>query len=173
MWSWHPVPIRLLTDRRVLEIDLTARSILLSLYLAADEHGRFDASPTVLCFKLAILDGPLIRSNLEVLAEAGLVHLFTVAGDLYGVIDGWDRDMVATHQKKRPASIYPAPPQEVADLAGCSGVSRKHRDPSGCPVGAQRVPSGIPTGAQRVPSGDLQTDIQTEQDTTDMTEEAL
>ena len=149
MWSWHPVPVRLLTDRRVIEIGLEDRAILLSLYLGSDEHGRFDASPTVLCFKLAILDAEKIRESVQRLAEIGLVHLYTAAGALYGVIDGWDRDMVATHQKKRPASQYPPPPQEVAEIAGCSGVSRSSCAPSGHPVGTQRDPNGHPTDSYR------------------------
>ena len=165
MWSWHPVPVRLLTDRRVIEIALEDRAILLSLYLGADEHGRFDASPMVLCFKLAILDVEKIRKSVERLAESGLVHLYTVGGALYGVIDKWDQDMVATHQKKRPASQYPPPPHEIAEIAGCSGVSRSACPPSGHPVGTQRDPSGQPVDSYR------QTDKQTKHTKQDRTKQ--
>ena len=47
-WPWMPVPRRLLSEERVLDLSHADRGMLLSLYLAADEHGRFEAGSTAL-----------------------------------------------------------------------------------------------------------------------------
>ena len=122
--AWRPVPERLLKDYRVLDLDRADRAVLLSLYLGADQHGRFDASERVMRCTLALVDGEVLCDVVERLSDAGLVHLYQVGDHPYGVIDRYDDDMGADMRKRRPASGLPDPPSDVWSAAKCDGVFR-------------------------------------------------
>jgi len=122
--AWRPVPERLLKDFRVLDLDRADRAVLLSLYLGADQHGRFDASERVMRCTLALVDGEMLRDSVERLADAGLVCLYQQGDHPYGVIERYDDDMGADMRKRRPASGLPDPPADVWEAAKCEGTYR-------------------------------------------------
>ena len=146
-WSWTPMPRRLLRDHRVLRLSRTDRAVLFSLYLGADEHGRFNADEMSLRVALGIVDGEVLAEPVARLNEAGLVHLYIVNGNPYGVLDAWDADLGIDMRKRRPASILPDPPLATWELARCEGTYRggEHepdRTLSGSVPDAVRTPSG-------------------------------
>ena len=123
-WSWTPVPRRLLRDHRVLRLSREDRCVLLSLYLGADEHGRFNADEMSLRVGLGLVDGEVLGEPVSRLNEAGLVHLYLHEGNPYGVLDGWGQDLGADMRKRRPASVLPNPPADVWEAAKCDGAYR-------------------------------------------------
>lgn len=139
---WRPVPERLLKDYRVLDLDRADRAVLLSLYLGADQHGRFDASERVMRCALALVDGEMLHTSVERLADAGLVHLYQQGDHPYGVIDRYDEDMGADMRKRRPASGLPDPPSEVWEAARCEGTFRGGQHASGKEPDTDRAPAG-------------------------------
>jgi len=144
--AWRPVPERLLKDFRVLDLDRADRAVLLSLYLGADQHGRFDASERVMRCALALVDGEMLRDSVERLADAGLVCLYQQGDHPYGVIERYDDDMGADMRKRRPASGLPDPPAEAWGAAKCEGTYRggKHtpRQVSGVEPDSDRTVAG-------------------------------
>ena len=128
MWSWIPVPRRLLQDDRLLNLALEDRAVYLSLYLAADEHGRFDAGEMALRRNAGIVTGAEVTPTLERLAELRLVYLYERNGSRFGLLDHFDEDITRDHTKKRPSPNHPAPPADVWKAAGCSGVFRGGQD---------------------------------------------
>ena len=128
MWSWIPVPRRLLSDDRLLNLDLADRAVLLSLYLCADEHGRFDAGEMALRRNAGVVTGSEMTPVVERLAALRLVHLYQRNGSRFGVIDHFDADITRDHTKKRPSPCHPAPPADVWEAAACSGVFRGGQD---------------------------------------------
>ena len=141
---WRPVPERLLKDYRVLDLDRADRAVLLSLYLGADQHGRFDASERVMRCTLALVDGEVLSDSVERLATAGLVHLYQTGDHPYGVIDRYDDDLGADMRKRRPASGLPDPPANIWDAAKCEGTYRggKHEFIIGNVPATVRPPPG-------------------------------
>ena len=128
MWSWIPVPRRLLSDDRLLNLELADRAVLLSLYLCADEHGRFDAGEMALRRNAGVVTGSEMTPVVERLAALRLVHLYERNGSRFGVIDHFDADITRDHTKKRPSPCHPAPPADVWESAACSGVFRGGQD---------------------------------------------
>ena len=151
LWSWIPVPRRLLSDDRLLNLELADRAVLLSLYLCADEHGRFDAGEMALRRNTGVVTGESLRPVVERLSRLRLVHLYERNDQRFGVIDHFDEDITADHTKKRPRPSHPAPPRDVWASAGCSGVYRGGSDEP-CPS-SDRSPTD-----QRPDAGRLQTE---------------
>jgi len=140
--AWRPVPERLLKDYRVLDLDRADRAVLLSLYLGADQHGRFDASERVMRCALALVDGEMLRDSVERLADAGLVHLYQQEDHPYGVIDRYDEDMGSDMRKRRPASGLPDPPADAWEAARCDGTYRGGQHVSGNEPDSDRTVAG-------------------------------
>ena len=140
--AWRPVPERLLKDYRVLDLDRADRAVLLSLYLGADQHGRFDASERVMRCALALVDGEMLRDSVERLADAGLVHLYQQDDHPYGGIDKYDEDMGSDMRKRRPASGLPDPPSDAWSAARCDGTYRGGKHVSGDEPADDRTAAG-------------------------------
>ena len=122
------MPRRLLSDDRLLTLELSDRAVLLSLYLCADEHGRFDAGEMALRRGCGVVTGEPLRPIVDRLAASGLVHLYEARSKPFGCLDGFDEDITADHTKKRPRPSFPAPPVSVWLGARCSGVYRGGQD---------------------------------------------
>ena len=157
LWSWIPVPRRLLSDDRLLNLELADRAVLLSLYLCADEHGRFDAGEMALRRNTGVVTGESLRPVVERLSRLRLVHLYERNDQRFGVIDHFDEDITADHTKKRPRPSHPAPPRDVWASAGCSGVYRGGSDEP-CPS-SDRSPTD-----QRPDAGRLHTETTERED---------
>ena len=128
-WPWMPVPRRLLSEERVLDLSHADRGMLLSLYLAADEHGRFEAGATALRRALGAFIAPgEMTEILDRLKSAGLVHTYEVEGSTYGVLDRFDQDITRDHRSKRPRPSHPAPPAATWEAAQIVGDYRKGQD---------------------------------------------
>jgi len=124
-WSWTPVPRRLLRDHRVLRLDRSDRSVLFSLYLGADEHGRFNADEMSLRVTLGFLDTFQLSETVERLSDLKLVHLYRDdEGTQFGVLDRWCEDLGLDIRKRRPRSTLPNPPADVWEAAKCQGGYR-------------------------------------------------
>ena len=128
MWSWIPVPRRLLSDDRILNLALEDRAVFLSLYLCADEHGRFDAGEMALRRNAGVVTGVAMLPVVERLADLRLVHLYERNGSRFGLIDHFDEDITQDHTKKRPRPSHPAPATEIWKAAACSGMYRGGQD---------------------------------------------
>jgi len=144
----------LLHDHRVLRLSRADRAVLLSLYLGADEHGRFNADEMSLRVALGFVDGEVLSEPVSRLNEAGLVHLFVYEGTPFGVIDRWDEDLGADIRRRRPASSLPDPPPQAWAKAKCDGTYKGGTHvPSGSDPDAVRIESGSDPVTVRAPSG--------------------
>ena len=124
-----PVPRRLLSEERVLDLSHADRGMLLSLYLAADEHGRFEAGATAMRRALgAFVQPEEMTAILDRLKAAGLVHTYEVEGSTYGVLDRFDQDITRDHRSKRPRPAHPSPPLATWEAAKVVGDYRKGQD---------------------------------------------
>lgn len=124
-WSWIPIPRQTLSDERVLDLEVADRGVFLSIYLVADEHGRFEAGSTSLRRSLGLfVSSEEIKAALDRLIAAGLVHEYEAKGRRFGVLDGFDAGLTRDQIGKRPAPTCPAPPRGVWDAAGIVGAYR-------------------------------------------------
>jgi hypothetical protein len=122
-WSWGSTPHRLLTDKRLLNLDHTHRLVAMLLYVACDQHGRVDAYEASLRIALGIIDGTEILPIVERLAAARVIWLYTVNDGLFGQLDHYDDDIGAS-VKRRSRSVRPSPPANIWKAAGCTGINR-------------------------------------------------
>ena len=128
-WPWMPVPRRLLSEERVLELSHGDRGMLLSMYIAADEHGRLEAGPTALRRALgAFVSAEEMTAILDRLKAAGLVHTYEIEGSVYCVLDRFDQDITRDHRSKRPRPAHPSPPLDTWEAAQVVGDFRKGQD---------------------------------------------
>ena len=128
-WSFKPIQCRLMQDVRVLSLDAHDRSVLLSLYVGSDAHGRFVNHQVALAVSLGMVGpGWSPCAAVDRLAAVGLLHLYKADdGQQYGQIDRWDDDLTADHMNKRPKSLHPSPPPELWSAAQCVGKYRNGR----------------------------------------------
>jgi hypothetical protein len=93
-----------------------ARLLFVGLITQADDEGRFRAAPALLRASIFPYDESLTRDRvqgwLDALAGAGLVTLYTVKGERYGMFPTW-----TSHQKIDRPSESKLPPIGAADPA--------------------------------------------------------
>lgn len=104
-----------LTSRTLNQLSDAAERMFWRLTLVADDHGRFDADPSVLlakCFplKVAAIRPVRIEKLRAELVAAGAIDLYEVDGRLLGHFPKW-----FDHQRSRPSkSKFPEPPNATA-----------------------------------------------------------
>lgn len=106
-WRWAPVPRRLLDEEWFLELDHEHRSVLLSLYLAADKNGVVPASPRALKRLLGIES--TITPLLVHLQSTGCLLLYDHEDTAYLQLDRYKADRPANVAKRQCDSGWVEP----------------------------------------------------------------
>lgn len=151
---------RLFGDPRFLRLEESEQNMLLRLYARCDRWGRGPAHPRVLAMHLMVLRADA-RTDLDALAAAGLVTVYTVAGDDFYEIADYDADAMRDTLRKRGPSNYPAPPtaqgQTEAGQTADSGQSQGRPGPAqGQSETGPRAESGQTDHPVRAESGQSQ-----------------
>jgi hypothetical protein len=111
--KWSPTPIRLVDDERFLDLSVEASDLLLRLYAwGCDGWGRFPAGKRALRRRTGVEYDP----PLKILEKAGLIKLYEVGSQSFGLIMGYDSDAPANLINKRGDSEYPPPGDKVAPV---------------------------------------------------------
>lgn len=114
---WRPTPRALvLTDERVLDLSAKARLVLMLLFAACDDAGRFSAHARGLGQRIG-WDGRDLRRLLLELQRAGLVDLYEVDGRRFGAIVDYEAH-VQVRMSWGYHPTYPARPPELSDIDG-------------------------------------------------------
>jgi hypothetical protein len=129
-----------------------AERLFFRLTTEADDHGRFDAHPSVIlagCFplKIGILKPEVIAKRVAELVATDCVRLYEVEGIAYGFFPSW-----TVHQRLRNKhSRFPEPPAatrgELPPVAADCGDSRR--------IAATRAPAETETETDINPSANV------------------
>ena len=97
----------ILTDAKAVKLSDMAWRLWVSTWVLADDEGRFPADPMILAGN--VFPGrstKVVEKTLAEVCRAGMISVYVVNGDRYGLISGWKR-----HQKiNRPSPArFPAP----------------------------------------------------------------
>ena len=144
MADYAIIPRRLLTDERFLGCSFVTQSVLGRIYHGCDNRGRVPADALALRARLAIFDPIDLPPHIAVLAKAGLVLVYRVAGRLFAELDGYESDLTADMRRKRGSASYPGPGDgELVDPDSLGSVPA----PAGQTSGATVAPLGQTSGA--------------------------
>jgi len=143
--NWSPVPHTVLRGSARSELYLSqpldTRGVYLALWVISDSHGRFCAGPNGLRVELGCFTEDL---DLHLERLKGLVQLYTVDGQRYGYLIGYEDDLPDTMINRRGDSALPAPP-ETTDNTDCALTA--HSLITDCDLSAQSVSSKLTNSA--------------------------
>lgn len=111
---------------------LPIRVAFAGLWTAADKSGRFRWEPLALKLDCLPYDDVDFSRVLDALATRGFIVKYTVDGDDFGHIPGWDRHQVVNNREQQ--SILPGPEkaQIHQNLDACA--TREPREDDACPT---------------------------------------
>lgn len=120
---WRPVPTDyMLGTVADLRLHSAVERLMWKLWLIVDDAGRFVASSHHLARKTGLTRSKALMRQLEALVDARLVELYTVEGQQYGHIRGYNELVKLT---RAPIVLYPPPGEGGVEGASEGGVSER------------------------------------------------
>lgn len=151
----------ILDDEKAAHLSDRAWRLWVSMWMIADDHGLMHANARRLHGQAlwAQNDPDRTEAALQELADAGLIQLYQVNGEVYACIPRWSRHQKIDHPGK-PRFPRPEEGTPVEILESLARPSRELREPSRDPLEASRMTSDHRTSDHRIigiegPAADL------------------
>lgn len=133
------------TDEAIVSVPFAARWLFVGLLNECDDQGAFEWKPVTLKMRILPADNVDVSELLGLLAEAGIVMRYSVAGRQYGAV----RHFREFQRPKKPNKVFPMP-KEFHLFAGTKAESsRSVPDPDGS--GSAPVTHQSPTSGENSP----------------------